>query len=113
MRISWQGNTLAGSICLVLPRACSAGRKYLQHIFSSTACTRAQLYVLGAKKGLDFGDPPKEASPRVFEGPGNPTVAKVSTYFCEQYEQFISCCHTSDVARRDAGQIWKTLWIFV
>ena len=33
MRILWQGNTLAGSICLVLPRACSAGRKYLQHIF--------------------------------------------------------------------------------
>ena len=84
----------------------------LEHYVSNTACTGAQIYVCDAQKGVYFGDPPKEASSWVLECPGNPTVAEVSTYFCGQYEQFISCCHPSDVARRDAGQIWKTHWIF-
>ena len=114
MRISRQGNILAMSICLVPPPPCmQCWKKFISNIFSSsTACTGAQLYVLKAKKGFYFGDPPKEAPLRVFEGPGNPTVAEVSTYICGQYERFTTCCHPSDVARRDAGQIWKTQWIF-
>ena len=57
MRILWQGNTLAGSICLVLPRACNAGREYLQHCMHGGPTLR-----LGGLERLGLRGPTRRGS---------------------------------------------------